>query len=64
MPSRRSPSLPTPKQIRDVLAAVIEQHPNARILCVSTDGVTFEYPETTTKAAHEWSDTAFMAANS
>jgi len=44
MPSPRAPSLPTPKQIRDVHEIVAPLHPGARIKAVGPEGVIFEYP--------------------
>jgi len=40
-----SPSVPTPTQIRETHKAVSELYPNARIVRVGPEGITFEYPD-------------------
>lgn len=44
-----APKMPTPKQIRDAIAAVREVCPDARIAGIGPDGVRFDYsgPEAT-----------------
>jgi len=64
MPTRRSPSLPTQKQIRDVQETVAEMHPNARILSIGPNGITFEYPDAAIPIESQWRGKPFSAANS
>lgn len=59
MSARLSPSLPTPKQIRDVHDAVSALHPGARIIRIGPEGLTFEYPDTTKPASVAWEGRAF-----
>ncbi len=45
MPSPRSPSMPTKRQIEQAYQAARELCPGARIKGVGPEGVTFDYPE-------------------
>lgn len=58
MPSPRSPSMPTKRQIEEAYKVARDLCPGARIKGVGPDGVIFDYPEG--KAANlEWDDKPF-----
>lgn len=54
-----APSLPTEKQILDAYKAVSSLHPDAKILRVGPDGVTFDYGDKA--GASGWEDRPFSA---
>lgn len=45
MPSPRSPSMPTTRQIKEVCKVTQQLYPNARIKRIGPDGVDFDYPD-------------------
>lgn len=45
MPSPRSPSMPTKRQIAEAFKAARELCPGVRIKGVGPEGVTFDYPD-------------------
>ena len=61
MGNRLAPSLPTPKQIETVYAAVRAVHPNARIARVGPEGITFDYPDSSKAWEQEWQGKPFSA---
>lgn len=58
MPSPRSPSMPTERQIKEAYKVARELCPNARIKGVGPEGVIFDYPERD-EAGHEWEGQPF-----
>lgn len=58
MPSPRSPSMPTKRQIEEAFKAAKELCPGARIKGVGPEGVTFDYPDRD-GASHEWEGKPF-----
>ena len=56
-----APSLPTPKQVRDLHETVSALHPGARIVRVGPEGVAFDYPDAAarTAAADAWAGKPF-----
>lgn len=62
MPSPRSPSMPTERQIKEAYKVARELCPGVRIKSVGPEGVIFDYP-TGTAADQEWSDKPFSGTD-
>ena len=60
MPSPRSPSMPTKRQIEEAYLTARNLCPGIRIKGVGPEGVTFEYPEKGT-GNDEWYGTPFSS---
>lgn len=58
MPSPRSPSMPTERQIKEAYKVARELCPGARIKGVGPEGVVFDYPERD-EASREWEGQPF-----
>lgn len=58
MPSPRSPSMPTKRQIEEAFQVARDLCPGARIKGVGPEGVTFDYPERDS-AVSEWEGKPF-----
>ena len=58
MPSPRSPSMPTKRQIEEAFQVTRNLCPSVRIKGVGPDGVIFEYPEKGA-ASDEWEGKPF-----
>ena len=58
MPSPRSPSMPTKRQIEEAYAVARDLCPGVRLKTVGPEGVTFDYPDQA-KAPTEWDDKPF-----
>lgn len=58
MPSPRSPSMPTPNQIKQVFEVARALCPGVRIKGIGPDGVIFEYPDKSA-ASDEWEGKPF-----
>ena len=58
MPSPRSPSMPTERQIKKAYQVARELCPGARLKSVGPEGVTFDYPERE-DASSEWNGKPF-----
>ncbi len=58
MPSPRSPSMPTKRQIEEAYNVTRELCPSARIKGVGPEGVTFDYPDGE-GASREWEGKPF-----
>jgi hypothetical protein len=61
MGNRPAPSLPTPKQIRDVHEIIAELYPGARIAKVGPEGITFIYPDAPVISGDQWRGKPFSA---
>ncbi len=58
MPSAKSPSMPTPRQIEETWNVANRLCPGVRIKGVGPEGVVFEYPEPTA-AKGDWEGRPF-----
>ncbi|WP_170610786.1 hypothetical protein [Ruegeria arenilitoris] len=58
MPSPRSPSMPTKRQIEEALKVTRDLCPGARIKGVGPDGVVFDYPDSN-HIKDEWEGKSF-----
>ncbi|WP_417429545.1 hypothetical protein [Kiloniella sp.] len=58
MPSPRSPSMPTPRQIKEAFKAACDLCPSARIKVIGPGGVEFEYPDKPS-SSDKWKDKPF-----
>lgn len=58
MPSTKSPSMPTSRQIEEAFGAANRLCPGVRIKGVGPEGVVFEYPELTTPK-NDWEGRPF-----
>lgn len=54
--------MPTKHQIKEINETVVSLHPNARIACVRSDGVFFEYPDAGVAEASAWDGKPFTGA--
>jgi len=60
MPSQRSPSMPTKRQIEDAYQVARALCPGVRIKGVGPEGVIFDYPDGSAKG-QEWEGKPFTA---
>lgn len=58
MPSPRSPSMPTERQIKEAYKVARELCPGVRIKGVGPEGVIFDYPDRD-ETSHEWEGQPF-----